>query len=225
MSAKKSSGRRSGSKFISKVTDKISEMTREQQDKPKDAIALLKADHQEATELFERIEQAETAAQKKALVTEVCLALSVHMRIEEDIFYPAAKKALKGDEEGEDLVPEARVEHAGVKQLITEVESAAQGEEYDAKVQVMSEYIKHHVKEEENEMFPKVESAGLDLDDLGEQLLARKLELMNKAAGKGSRSSKAPKPSSLFGPGTPRAARGAASRPSRGNGSRQHARS
>src|SRR5579885_556363 len=212
------SSRSKTSHLRSKLTAKMFEAARDQQDKPKDAVELLKSDHQEATQLFEQFESA-TPAKKKALSSEICLALSVHMRIEEDIFYPAAKAALQSDEDGKDLVPEARVEHASLKNLIAQVEDTVEGEEFEAKMQVMSEYVKHHVKEEETEMFPKLKSTDVDLDALGQKLAARKLELLDQVATKASRNTKAPKPSSLF-----KSARGtdSAGRSSRSNGSRQH---
>jgi hypothetical protein len=200
------------------VTAKMFKATKEQQDSPKDAVALLKADHQEVTKLYEAFEKAKSAPQKKTLAGEICLALSVHMRIEEEILYPAAKKALK-DKDGKELVPEARVEHASLKQLITEVETAPESEEFDARIKVMSEYTKHHVKEEETEMFPKLQATDLDLDDLGHTLQVRKLELLDEMATKASRLSKPPKPSSLFTP------RSRTTRAGRGNSSRHpHAR-
>jgi|GEM_PF-149057 len=223
-SSRKKAASRAAGNLRSKVTAKMFEASREQQDQPKNAIALLKADHQEATELFEQFKNARSAAQKKTLVGEICLALSVHMRIEEDIFYPAVKKALGGDEDGKELVPEARVEHASLKTLIGQVESAPESEEFEAKVQVMSEYTKHHVQEEEGEMFPKVKSSGLDLGDLGQKMQARKLELLDQVATKASRNTRAPKPSSLFKPAARRASH-SSSRSGKSSGSRSHARS
>lgn len=100
----------------------------------------------------------------------------MHAQIEEEIFYPAVKLALKDQE----LIPEAAVEHAILKPLIAQIESAEpDGELFDARVKVLSEYVKHHVKEEQNEIFPKAKEASkLDLYDLGAQLLARKEELI-----------------------------------------------
>jgi hemerythrin superfamily protein len=146
---------------------------------PKDAIALLKADHEAVSQLFAEYEKTRSVANKKALVAEICTALSVHAQIEEEIFYPAVKAALKDKL----LVPEATVEHAGVKDLIAQVEGVEpDGEMYDAKVKVLSEYVKHHVKEEQNEMFPKVKSSSLDMVELGARMAARKDELLAQAA-------------------------------------------
>ena len=146
---------------------------------PQDAIALLKADHEAVSQLFAEYEKSRSAANKKALVAEICTSLSVHAQIEEEIFYPAVKAALKDKQ----LVPEATVEHAGVKDLIAQLEGVEpDGEMYDAKVKVLSEYVKHHVKEEQNEMFPKAKSTSLDMVELGEQMNARKQALLAQAA-------------------------------------------
>jgi hemerythrin superfamily protein len=141
----------------------------------KDAIALLKADHETVSGLFADYEKTRSVAKKKALVAEICTELSVHAQIEEEIFYPKVKAALKDTE----LVAEAMVEHAGVKGLIAELEGREpDGEMYDAKVKVLSEYVKHHVKEEQNEMFPKAKATSLDLLELGARMTARKAELL-----------------------------------------------
>ena len=143
-----------------------------------DAMALLKADHRRVVGLFEDFEKAGTKARKASIVAEICKELTVHAQIEEEIFYPAVKSALKDHE----LVPEATVEHASIKDLIAAVkDKTPDGEMYDARVQVMSEYVKHHVKEEEKEMFAKVRKTDLDLKALGEQMAVRKEELMAAA--------------------------------------------
>jgi hemerythrin superfamily protein len=140
---------------------------------------MLKADHEAVSQLFAEYEKARSVPNKKALVAEICTALTVHTQIEEEIFYPAVRTALKDKL----LVPEATVEHAGVKDLIAQLESGEpDGEMYDAKVKVLSEYVKHHVKEEQNEMFPKVKSSSLDMDELGARMSARKDELLDQAA-------------------------------------------
>ena len=145
----------------------------------KDAIAMLKADHQAVSSLFGEYEKTRSPARKKSLVAEICTMLSVHAQIEEEIFYPAVKAALKDKL----LVPEATVEHAGVKDLIAQLEGAEpDGEMYDAKVKVLSEYVKHHVKEEQNEMFPKVADSSIDLVELGAAMAARKKALLAAAA-------------------------------------------
>ncbi len=141
----------------------------------KDAIALLKADHEAVSQLFAEFEKTRSVANKKALVAEICTALSVHAQIEEEIFYPAFQAALKDKL----LVPEATVEHAGVKSLIAQLEGVEpDGELYDAKVKVLSEYVKHHVKEEQTEMFVKAKASSLDLVELGARMAARKHDLL-----------------------------------------------
>jgi hemerythrin-like domain-containing protein len=146
---------------------------------PKDAIVLLKADHEAVSQLFAEYEKTRSVPNKKALVAEICTALSVHAQIEEEIFYPAVKAALKDKL----LVPEATVEHGGVKDLIAQLEGVEpDGEMYDAKVKVLSEYVKHHVKEEQTEMFPKAKASSLAMVELGARMVARKAELMAQAA-------------------------------------------
>ena len=145
----------------------------------KDAIALLKADHESVSHLFAEYEKTRSVANKKALVAEICTALSVHAQIEEEMFYPAVKTALKDKL----LVPEATVEHAGVKDLIAQLEGVEpDGEMYDAKVKVLSEYVKHHVKEEQTEMFPKAKASSLDMVELGDRMASRKDELLAQKA-------------------------------------------
>lgn len=143
--------------------------------KAQEAIALLRADHKAVNLLFEQYESARSSTKKKALVSQICTELTVHAQIEEEIFYPQVKAALKDKE----LIPEATVEHATLKDLIAQIEDVEpDGEMYDAKVKVLSEYVKHHVKEEQNELFPKVKESKLDLYALGEELLQRKEELL-----------------------------------------------
>ncbi|WP_422034727.1 hemerythrin domain-containing protein [Reyranella sp.] len=144
------------------------------------AVALLKADHRKVEGLFESFEKARTEDRKKALVTQICTELMVHSTIEEEIFYPACKGKI---EDGE-LLDEAYVEHDGAKVLIAELLQGSPSHEfYDAKVKVLSELIKHHVKEEEMRsegLFAEARDAGVDLDDLGERLKARKAQLLAK---------------------------------------------
>lgn len=145
--------------------------------KVQEATALLRADHKKVDGLFDEYENAKNITQKKALVKKICEELIVHTQIEEEIFYPVVKKALKDH----DLVPEATVEHQTLKSLIAQLQDeniADDKEMYDAKVKVLSEYVKHHVKEEQNELFPKVKETKLDLEDLGAQMQQRKEELM-----------------------------------------------
>jgi hemerythrin-like domain-containing protein len=149
-----------------------------------DAIALLKADHAKVEGLFDQFEKARTDDKKRTLAEQICQELKVHTTIEEEIFYPAARQAIEDD----DLLDEAAVEHASAKELIEQIESGSPADDkWCAKVTVLGEYIQHHVKEEHNELFPEVRKTDLDLKALGEQLAARKKELMN-GRGKTSRS-------------------------------------
>jgi hemerythrin superfamily protein len=147
--------------------------------KAQDAIKLLKADHDEVEALFAQYEKQKKrdGRQKSDLIDKICTALSVHAQIEEEIFYPAARDAL--DEAGDELLDEAEVEHSSIKSLVEQLEAMVPNDELcDAKVKVLSEYVKHHVKEEEGELFPKVKKTDLDLDALGAELAERKAELM-----------------------------------------------
>lgn len=144
-----------------------------------EATRLLRADHKHVNDLFEQFESTRSAAKKQALALEICQELTVHAKIEEEIFYPAVQAALKD----KTLVPEAKVEHDTLKYLIAQIqEEEPGGEMYDAKVKVMAEYVKHHVKEEQNDIFPKVKQSKLDLVELGAQMAARKEELMAQFA-------------------------------------------
>lgn len=144
-----------------------------------DAIALLKQDHRTVEELFARFEKAGGDGRKQTLAEEICLELSVHAKIEEEIFYPACEGKVD-----EDLLKESYVEHDGAKMLIAEIMAGEPSDEfYDAKVTVLQEQIEHHVEEEEKRMeglFSQARKAGLDMDALGEQLAARKKQLTSE---------------------------------------------
>jgi hypothetical protein len=152
--------------------------------KTQDAIALLKADHRAVEELFEKFEKATASERKRKLAEEICLELSVHAEIEEEIFYPACEGKVD-----EDLLKESYVEHDGAKVLITEIMNGGPSDEfYDAKVRVLQEEIEHHVEEEEKRLeglFAQARKAELDMDALGQQLASRKAELTEqfKASG------------------------------------------
>ena len=144
-----------------------------------DAITLLKQDHRTVEALFEEFEKADHD-QLAAIAERVCQMLTVHAQIEEEILYPAAKEAFEGEEK-DDLVNEATVEHASAKELIAKIEGMSAADDlFKATVKVLSEYIKHHVKEEEGELLPKLKKTEVDLKELGSQLQARKLELMEE---------------------------------------------
>ena len=142
----------------------------------KDAIALLKQDHRTVEELFAKFEKASGDGAKQKLAAQICLELSVHAEIEEEIFYPACEGKVE-----EDLLKESYVEHDGAKVMIAEIMNGGPGDEfYEAKVKVLQEEIEHHVQEEERRMeglFAQARKAGLDMDALGEQLADRKQEL------------------------------------------------
>ena len=142
------------------------------------AIALLKADHRKVEELFAEFEAATGAAKKQALVEKICTELSAHTVIEEEIFYPAFRGKVE-----DDLLNEGYVEHDGSKVFIAELIASAPNEEfYDAKVKVLSEQIEHHVHEEEkrsNGIF-SAQAAGIDMDELGNRLMARKEAILRE---------------------------------------------
>jgi hemerythrin superfamily protein len=142
-----------------------------------DAISLLMQDHREVEGMFKEFEKAKESdddGAKSEIVKRVCAALTVHAEIEEEIFYPA----VRGEIEDDDTMDEAEVEHGSIKDLVAQLEEMDPGDSlYDAKMTVLSEYVKHHVKEEEGEMFPKVKKADLDLTALGSELMDRKREV------------------------------------------------
>jgi hemerythrin superfamily protein len=148
--------------------------------KPLDAVSLLKADHRQVAAWFEAFEAARSANRKKQLAADICTALKVHTTIEEEIFYPAFLKATKD----KDMYHEAFIEHDGAKKLIAEIEASGPEDEwYSSKVHVLSEMIKHHVKEEEQPsgMFAEARKSRMDLEQIGRELAARKQELMQQA--------------------------------------------
>ena len=145
-----------------------------------DAIKLLMNDHDEVEAMFKQfMKMKKDGTQKSDLIDKICNALSVHAEIEEEIFYPACRDELADD--GEMMMDEAEVEHAGIKRLVEELEDADPDDEMTAaKVKVLCEYVTHHVKEEEGKIFPKIKKSDLDLDALGAELMERKQELMGE---------------------------------------------
>jgi hemerythrin superfamily protein len=143
----------------------------------RDAIKLLTEDHRTVEQLFEQFEKASDSQKKEQIAHQICTELKVHSLLEEEIFYPA----LRGKIEDDDL-DEALVEHDGAKVLINEIEaSGAEAEFFDAKVKVLQEQIEHHIKEDEQEsgsLFSQARKTDVDLQMLGEQMAARKAELM-----------------------------------------------
>ena len=155
------------------------------------AIDLLKRDHDDVDKMFaqyEDLKEGGSGGDKEMLVAEICDALTVHAQIEEEIFYPAARSALD-DDDGKDLLDEAAVEHQTLKDLIARLEAAPTDDPlYDAGVKVLSEYVKHHVKEEENELFPKIKSSSMDTAAIGKKLADRK-EQLTQSGGRAQPSS------------------------------------
>lgn len=144
---------------------------------PGNAITLLKNDHKKVKQAFAKYEELGPYAYvgKKKLADEICAELTLHTQLEEEIIYPAFREKLA---EEKDLVNEAKVEHDSAKILIKEIQKMQAEEElFDAKVKVLAEYIEHHVKEEENEMFPLMQKSDVDLALLGEKLTKRKQQL------------------------------------------------
>ncbi|HUP28801.1 MAG TPA: hemerythrin domain-containing protein [Usitatibacter sp.] len=145
------------------------------------AIELLEADHRKVEGLFEQYEAEKEGEEdtKRAIAQRICGELTVHAQVEEELFYPWLKENLEEDDM--EMVEEAYVEHAGAKDLIAQIEGATEIDStFDAKVKVLSEYIKHHVKEEENEIFEEVAEKREELDELGQEMAARKAELMEE---------------------------------------------
>ena len=143
--------------------------------KRQDATTLLRGDHKVVADLFREYRRTKAKEDKRALITRICRELNVHAQIEEEIFYPAVKEALNDDQ----YIPEAQVEHESLKTLIAQVENGEPGEEmFEARVKVLSEYVKHHVNEEQTEIFPRARSSELDMKELGSRLMERKAELM-----------------------------------------------
>lgn len=183
-SAGRSTTRRSGPRgFAMSITPALAKFARQMgaaiedmASPPADAIALLKQDHREVESMFKQFEELDSKAEKGKLAAKICLMLTVHATIEEELLYPPAHEEIE-----EDLVDEAIVEHASAKQLIAEIGAMTPSDHlFDAKVKVLGEYIRHHVKEEEGEMFPQLRSSGIDLEALGEQLMERKTRLLEQ---------------------------------------------
>lgn len=143
------------------------------------ALTLLRDDHRNVQKLFKQFARAKEDSEKQQIVATACQELKVHAQIEEEIFYPEVRSVLKES----DLLDEANVEHASAKQLIAQLEKMRPGDElYDAKFTVLGEYVNHHIKEEQEQMFPKVEKTDLDLKELGERLTERKEQLLGSGS-------------------------------------------
>lgn len=143
-------------------------------------LALLSEDHRDVKKLFasyQKLAHSDApASQRRVAAEQICVMLTVHATVEEELFYPAVRAAV---DNASNELDEAEVEHASLKDLITQLQAMDPGDAlYDAKVKVLGEYVNHHVQEEEGEMFPKIRKAGMDLDAIGAQVKARKEELM-----------------------------------------------
>lgn len=177
-SASSAPSKASGAGSKAKVGGRHARKTSRAASKPDDAIKLLKGDHKQVKEWFDEFDKTDDDTKKQKLAREICNALMVHAQIEEDIFYPAARDA----NVDEDLLDEANVEHASAKQLILQIEAMDSSDQlFDATVKVLGEYVKHHVTEEENELFPECRESSMDLTALGKKLADRKAELMAAA--------------------------------------------
>jgi hemerythrin superfamily protein len=142
-----------------------------------DAIQLLEKDHREVEALFaqfEKLDNDNDAAEKAAIAFNICKSLKAHTTIEEELFYPAARDVLGDD----DLIEEAVKEHSMAKKLIADIEKLKTGMRLDMEIKALKLAIEHHVKEEETEMFPQLQERGLETAKLGQQMLARKQQLM-----------------------------------------------
>lgn len=145
----------------------------------KDALGMLRTDHRRVAELFELVDQCEGEVERKLqVVQDICGELTVHARLEEEIFYPAVRAALGARGDGDLLLDKADIEHGTVKVLIAELSGLSpEDRRYDAVVKVLGEYVRHHVEEEERVLFPKVRRSGIDLTALGQRMAERKTAL------------------------------------------------
>lgn len=148
------------------------------------ATQILRQDHNKVEGLFKRFEQAKGSESKRRIAEQAMAELEVHAKVEEEIFYPAVKSEV----DDESMVEEAKQEHQTVKDLIRELKTMdAEDEEFESKFSELVENVKHHVQEEQGEMFPKVEESDMDLAEVGEQIAERKQELMAETNGSGAK--------------------------------------
>jgi hypothetical protein len=147
--------------------------------KESNAIELLKHDHREVESMFKQFDAEDESRSKAEMAQHICLSLIVHSEIEEELFYPAAQRAL--EDEDRDLVAEAKVEHMSLKRLIDDISGSSPSDElFEARMTVLKEYVKHHVHEEEHELMPQVKRADIDLEALGSRLQERKQALIEE---------------------------------------------
>jgi hemerythrin superfamily protein len=144
------------------------------------ALDLLEHDHREVEQMFDKFGEVDDDKKKQEIARELCMMLTVHARIEEEIFYPEVRKATHDD----DLVDESLVEHESAKHLISEIQNMRGGDDlFEARVKVLEEQMKRHIMEEEEELFPEVTDSSMDLDKVGERMAQRKAELMKEVEG------------------------------------------
>jgi len=156
------------------ATRKAAATPRRSARKQPDALRMLKDDHDKVKDLFEKFESSRSDDKKGEIAQTICRELTVHTQLEEEIFYPAVRAAI----DDEDVMNEAVVEHASAKDLIADIQKMSTDDDmFDAKVTVLGEFVNHHIREEQNQMFPQVRKTDLDLNDLAEQMRARKQEL------------------------------------------------
>lgn len=176
--------RNASSKASSKTSSKTSSKAAHRASKAStyDALHILSDDHKNILEMFDEFKQMKDERDtdddaKQELVESACTELTIHAQVEEEVFYPAARDAL----DNMDLLDEAEVEHASARQLISELSAMQPGDDlYDAKFTVLGEYVRHHIQEEEKKLFPKLKKADIDLEELGEEIGQRKLELRDE---------------------------------------------
>lgn len=156
------------------MTDVVNEVT----GRSPDAITLLEQDHRAVEALFKAFENSDDRREKRRLARQICEELDTHARIEEQVFYPAAERVAQA----RDLIHEGEVEHEGIKRLVREIPQLSASDDYfEPRVKVLMEYVKHHVKEEETQTFPRLRKSDLDLQALGEQLAQRKARLKKQS--------------------------------------------
>lgn len=145
-----------------------------------DAIEMLEQDHRKVEALFAEFEDSDDKREQRRIARQICAELDVHARLEEQLFYPEAKQEVKDVKSD---INEGIVEHQAVKRLVLEISRMSAGDEFfEPKVTVLKEFVEHHVKEEENEIFPRLREEGLDVQDLGRRMAQRKPRLLRQAA-------------------------------------------
>jgi Hemerythrin HHE cation binding domain len=183
MAQKTTRTRASGAKSSSRTQSRIPKRKTGARRASSNALTMLRDDHTALSKLFDNYDGRKkrlSADQKRQLAEEICLELKIHAQLEEELFYPALREALRSDSDA-DMLDEAEVEHASAKDLIAQIEGeSSEAELYDAKVKVLGEYVKHHVKEEQGDIFKLARKLKLDLKALGEQMAERKQQVQQE---------------------------------------------